>query len=254
MEYAGNGVLCRRTPPPTQIFCAPVGTARFRRDRVRLRCVRNDHPTPESSAAIVATEDAVDAAAQPTDVAYLQIDGCDKRFFRCTILRSTLSTEGCSANWRRAQRVSAEELGFTGKCRDCPIGALHAGESHVHRSRLFGAQICPRTRRWASRLIGNRLGVGAYNRQREWVLGKNAKGTRPQLVLESRRLGLIVGYGEENQRYVEIRDDITADTLEIALIAFQALRVVHGRVAFCRPRGGPAISTDDLARQKSPER
>jgi hypothetical protein len=220
--------------------------------RARLKCVRNKHPTPESPGAIVAIEDAEDAAAQPTDVQYMQVDGCDKRFFRCTILRSTLSTEGCSANWRRAQRISAEELGFTGKCRGCPVGAMHSGRAAVHYSALYGAQIYPRTRRWASRMIGNRLGISSFNREREWLVGKNAKGRTPQLVLAPRGLGVITAYGEENQRYVEIRDDRTVDTLEIA---FQVLRVVHGRAAFCRPRGGPSISTADLARQyMAPER
>jgi hypothetical protein len=70
-----------------------------------------------------------------------------------------------------------------------------------------------------------------------------AQGVRSRnLVLAPRRLGVILAYGEENQRYVEIRDDRTLDTLEIAL---QALRVVHGRAAFCRPRGGPSTSTGD---------
>jgi hypothetical protein len=170
-------------------------------------------------------------------------------FFRCTILRATLSTAGCSENWRRAQQLSADELGFSGKCGDCPIGAVHANGRHAHRSKWFGAQICPRTRRWASRLIGGRLGISAWNRQREWALGKNAKGTAPQLVLAPRRLGVILGYGEENQRHLEIRDDITLDTIEIAV---QTLHVATGRIAFCRPRGGPSISTADLARQFAP--
>jgi hypothetical protein len=219
--------------------------------RVQLRCVRNEQPTTEAPSAIVVIECGEPAASQPAEVAYLQIDGCDKQFFRCQALRSTLSTEGCSANWRRAQRVSAEELGFTGKCRDCPIGARHAGvaahliASHV-RSRLFGAQICPRTRHWASRLIGNRLGISSYNRAREVRIGLNAKKTRPQLVLDPRRLGVIVGYGSPDQRYIEIRDDLTADTIELAV---QTLRVATGRIAFSRPRGGPAISTADLSRE-----
>jgi hypothetical protein len=131
------------------------------------------------------------------------------------------------------------------------VGAMHSGRAAVHYSALYGAQICPRTRRWASRFIGGRLGISAWNRQREWALGKNAKGRPPQLVLAPRRLGVILGYGEENQRYIEIRDDITLDTIEIA---FQVLRVAHGRAAFCRPRGGPSISTADLAREMAPER
>jgi hypothetical protein len=228
---------------PTEIcWCGalPAGS------RARLKCVRSSGATPEFPCQIVAIECGEDAAAQPAVVEYLQVDGCNKRFFRCQALRSTLSVEGCAGNWRRAQRISAEELGFSGKCRDCPIGALHAGARHVHRSRLFGAQICPRSRRWASRLIGNRLGISAWNREREVRIGRNAKNTRPQLVLEPRRLGVIVSFGSPDQRHVELRDELTADTLELAV---QVLRVATGRIAFCRPRGGPSITTADLARQ-----
>jgi hypothetical protein len=45
---------------------------------------------------------------------------------------------------------------------------------------------------------------------------------------------------------IELRDELTADTIELAV---QTLRLAHGRVAFCRPRGGPSISTADLARE-----
>jgi hypothetical protein len=113
--------------------------------RVRLRCARNKHPTPESPGAIVAIDCGKDAAIPPSEVAYFQIDviGCDKKFFRCQTLSSTLSVEGCSANWRRAQRVSADELGFSGKCRGCPVGAAHAHERQFFRSKIFDLGICP---------------------------------------------------------------------------------------------------------------
>jgi hypothetical protein len=151
-------------------------------------------------------------------VAYLTLDGCARRFFKCGPLRSTLSTEGCAANWRLAQTSSQDEMGFTGsKCRQCPIGAAHAGEPFIHRSKLFGVQICPRTRRWASRLISDRLGVGAYNRQTEALRGFNAKGTKPLLVLAPHRLGVVVGYGGPEQRYIELRDELTRDALGAAL-------------------------------------
>jgi hypothetical protein len=215
--------------------------------RARLKCVRSSGAAPDFPSQIVAVECGEDAASQPTEVEYLQIDGCDKRFFRCTILRATLSTAGCSENWRRAQRTSAEELGFSGKCRDCPIGAMHTpGERHVHRSKWFGAQVCPRSRRWASRMIGNRLGISSFNRNLEFLKGVNGKHNTPTFRFDPRRLGVIVGYGSPDQRYVELRDDLTRDTIELAV---QTLRVAIGRVAFCRPRGGPAISTAELARQ-----
>jgi hypothetical protein len=95
-------------------------------------------------------------------------------------------------------------------------------------------------------MIGGRSCVSDWNREREVRIGKNGKGSKPTLVLEPRRLGVVIGYGEANQRYVEVRDDLTRDTVELAL---QILATVSGRVAFCKPRGGPSISTTDLSRQ-----
>jgi hypothetical protein len=108
--------------------------------------------------------------------------------------------------------------------------------------------ICPRCRRGGSRMIGGRLCVSCWNREREVKIGRNAKNTRPQLVLEPRRLGVVIGYGDTDQQYFEVRDDHTRDDVEMPL---HVLSTVPGRVAFCRARGGrPAISTMDLASKK----
>jgi hypothetical protein len=100
-------------------------------------------------------------------------------------------------------------------------------------------------------MIGRRLCVSDYNREREVKIGLNAKKTRPQLVLEPRRLGVVLGYGDADQRYVEVRDEFTRDGVELAL---QVLATVSGRVAFCKPHGGRAISTIELAPERSPAR
>jgi hypothetical protein len=149
-------------------------------------------------------------------------------------------------HWRLAQRAMGCEADRFEKCRDCRIGAAHAGERHIHRSAIFDMAICPRCRRGGARMIGGRLCVSCYNREREFKIGKNAKGTRPGLVLTGRRLGVMIGYGDAAQRYFEVRDELTEDPLEIA---FQVLRLAHGRAAFCKPRGTVAITTGKLARQ-----
>jgi hypothetical protein len=183
-------------------------------------------------------------------VNYVELTGCDRRFFRCSPLRATLSVESCAANWRRAQRIPAADLGFVGKCGDCAIGSAHAGERHVHRSRIFDLEICPRCRRGGARMPGNRRCISCYNREREVKAGKNAKGTKPGLVLDPRRLGAILNYGAPDQRLVDLLDPLTQDTIELAV---QVLRTVRGRVAFCRPRGGrQSISTIDLATEMEP--
>jgi hypothetical protein len=95
-------------------------------------------------------------------------------------------------------------------------------------------------------MIGGRACISCWNREREVRIGRNAKNTCPQLVLESRRLGVILAYGSADQRYIELRDVLTRESTEMLV---QVLSITHGRVAFCKPRGGPSISTAELARQ-----
>jgi hypothetical protein len=220
--------------------------------RVSLRCVRNELPTAEAPAAIVVVEATADTSVVgPAGVRYVAMEGSTRQFFRCEPYRATLATTACAERWRQAQRAVGHEADRFEKCRDCRVGATMAGERHVHRSAIFNLGICPRCRRGGARMIGGRLCVSDYNRAREFKIGKNAKNTKPQLVLESRRLGVILAYGDADQRYVELRDDLTRDTVEMAL---QVLATVSGRVAFCKPRGGSSITTGDLAREMAPER
>jgi hypothetical protein len=103
-----------------------------------------------------------------------------------------MSTTARAERRRRAQHATDYEAERLLKCRDCAIGAARAGERQVHRSKLFGLKICPRCRRGGARMIGGRLCASDWNREREVRIGRNAKNTRPQLVLEPRRLGVII--------------------------------------------------------------
>ncbi len=173
-------------------------------------------------------------------VSYLELEGCaGKRFFRCQALRSTLSTDGCSANWRRAQRLRPDEITGVHLCKSCPIGAAHAGERHIHRSRIFGAGICPRCRRGGARMISGRLCVGCYNRGLEFKKQKNGRGTLPLFRFDPRRVGVVI-----DGAYVVLRDEHTADVLELIV---QTLSVTPSRLKFTRAGGGPVITTAELA-------
>jgi hypothetical protein len=220
--------------------------------RVKLRCVRNEHRTAETPAAIVVIEATADVAkVGPAGVSVMNIEGSARQFFRCEPYRATLSTTACADRWRLAQHVIGYDADRFEKCRDCRVGASMAGERHVHRSAIFNLGICPRCRRGGARMIGGRLDVSCWNREREVRVGKNGKGTKPTVVLEPRRLGVVLGYGDADQRHVEVGDDLTRDTVELAL---QVLATVSGRVAFCKPNGGRAISTIELAPERSPAR
>ncbi|WP_454764434.1 hypothetical protein [Cupriavidus campinensis] len=111
------------------------------------------------------------------DVVYFELAELPgRRYFACGPLLATLDADACAGNWRRAN--NDRDISRL-KCRGCQIGAEHAGESGVNNSPFRGKLICGRCHRGASRLIHGHLCVSCYNRQREWLIGKNAKGSPP---------------------------------------------------------------------------
>lgn len=110
-----------------------------------------------------------------------------KTYFRCDRMRATLSTDACRVQWRRADQLND---GSHSACRLCPLGAVHAGEVAASMSPLKGTLTCARCHRTAGRLIGAMVCVSCYNRAREVLLGRNAKGTKPVKLcaLEPRRI------------------------------------------------------------------
>jgi hypothetical protein len=156
---------------------------------------------------------------------YFRIDGCDRNFFRCERMRATLSVESCAANWRAGNDQHDERRS---SCRSCPIGAAHAGEEQASLSPIKGTLICSRCHRMSSRgwLIGKWLCVSCWNREREWVRGRNAKGNRPSKMprLDPRSVR-IVEAGEPRTIYRQL----TQSSLELVV---GALRDCRGTVAF----------------------
>lgn len=179
---------------------------------------------------------------KPVDgVTYFSIEGAPQKFFRCEPYRATVSIKACADRWRAGQLAAGTAADRFEKCRGCAIGAAHAGAKNVYRSPLFGMQIDPRTRRWSARLIFGRLGVSSYNREREFVLQRNAKNRPPTFRLEPRRLAIIL----DGKERIEIRDQLTADSAELVVAV---LRTAVGRVAFTRGRpAAPAVSRIEFA-------
>lgn len=102
--------------------------------------------------------------------------------FTCTRQRGdlTLTPHGCAQMWRRALHQKLEPGMMPSPCRGCAIGAAHAGEKLPElRAPSVVDGICCRCHRGAMRVIYGRLCVSCFNREREWIKGKNAKGTRP---------------------------------------------------------------------------
>ena len=98
------------------------------------------------------------------------------QMFKCERMRATLSVQSCAANWRGSHDELAERM-F--RCKTCPIGAVHAGETAASLSPLRGAMICGRCHRGTTRLIEQHLCPSCWNRERETIIGKNAKGVKP---------------------------------------------------------------------------
>ncbi|MGF6900383.1 hypothetical protein [Paraburkholderia sp. GAS348] len=98
------------------------------------------------------------------------------KHFRCDRYNATLSVDACAGMWRDGNHALTEKRM---RCKVCPVGAMHAGKLDANPSPLRGLKICARCHATASRLIGRHLCISCYNRQREQLIGKNAKGTKP---------------------------------------------------------------------------
>ena len=162
-------------------------------------------------------------------VTYIQLVP-GKQHFRCERQRATLSTEACASNWREGNHENAESrMG----CRNCPIGAVHAGEALASMSAFKGTPTCARCHRGAERLIHGMHCVSCYNRQLELMKGRNAKGTAPSRLarLEPRRIWFMAG--KEPTVLARAR---TVDTIELIVAA---LRDSQDRVRFAFKAAAP---------------
>lgn len=99
-----------------------------------------------------------------------------RKHFHCDRHRANLSLNACADMWRDANLKKCERRA---QCKLCPIGAAHAGQDDANLSPLRNSMVCSRCMQPTQRLIKGLICVSCYNRQREWVLGKNAKGCKP---------------------------------------------------------------------------
>ena len=97
-------------------------------------------------------------------------------YFGCTRLRANINTATCASFWREANLGNSERRAL---CKCCPIGAHHAGVSDASLSPIRGATLCARCVRPATRLIQANICVSCYNREREFMKGRNARGKIP---------------------------------------------------------------------------
>lgn len=158
--------------------------------------------------------------------------------FECERLKASLSVAACSGNWRRANHE--RDLARHG-CKGCKFGALHAGASGASCSPFRGLRICGRCHSVASRLIGKHLCISCYNRQREFLVGKNAKGTRP--VKLTALYARSVTYQRADGTVLTRTIDRTIDTTEVVVAI---LRDEQQAVRFGFRGRGPAFDDAEL--------
>lgn len=145
-----------------------------------------------------------------------------KMMFRCDRMRASLTTDSCAAMWRKADELSD---GTHHSCKLCPIGAVHAGEVAASMSPLKGTLTCARCHRSSMRLIGGQVCVSCYNRQRETLCGRNAKGKAPVKLsrLDARRMRYMAG---PDIRTLVLRHTADMDELIVTALRDNKQRVV----------------------------
>ena len=119
-------------------------------------------------------------------------------------------------------------------CRGCQIGAMHAGVAEATLSPLYASQICARCNSGGLRLIGGHLCVSCYNREREWILGRNARGRAPVAHPKLHRLSVCYRTGGR-VKVLEKPYCAGVDELVIAALRDEPKQVTFGPV----PRRSP---------------
>jgi hypothetical protein len=114
-------------------------------------------------------------------ITYRTIDGVPGQYFDCPSGMGCLSANACGRAYSEAMSPVGLKEGRRITCRACPVGAQHAGvpTEAASVSRFLGGCCCSRCQADARRLIRSSICVSCYNREREVLIGKNAKGGKP---------------------------------------------------------------------------
>lgn len=113
-------------------------------------------------------------------------------YFDCPLGNGLLSDKACGALYKDKSKQGRERHPM---CVRCPVGAIHAGEADRLQSRFFKSNLCVRCFRPCARKLRGALCPSCYNRERELIAGKNARGKYPVLArpLKKERLGCVIG-------------------------------------------------------------
>ncbi|MCW3480032.1 hypothetical protein OL229_10775 [Neisseriaceae bacterium JH1-16] len=92
-----------------------------------------------------------------------------------------MSTDWCARQWREVnQQPEGRRHPRWVSCSGCATGALHAGVGADDLPpALSEMRICARCLHESDRMIRGYLCISCYNREREYRIGRNAKGKPP---------------------------------------------------------------------------
>lgn len=154
-----------------------------------------------------------------------------------------LSVNACAASYQTAMSPAGLREGRRISCRACPVGAEHAGvpNSVASSSRFLGVKYCSRCHGEANRLIRGSICVSCYNREREVLIGKNAKGGKP---IHGKSIGTaIVACVVDSGRKAQVhRMDKVSSRLEavLSVLRSESTSISFGWVGSGMTRGGEA--------------
>jgi len=158
-----------------------------------------------------------------TAIAYFKHDGVEGQYFHCPSGLGSLSVASCASNYELAMSQKGLKEGRRVTCRACPLGAHHAGvpSGTGSQSRFVGSLICARCQHEAARLIRGSICICCYNREREVLIGRNAKGGVPSRCRAVFPLVMACIMGD-GQRVEVRRFDRVASMLEAKLSVLRA--------------------------------
>lgn len=161
----------------------------------------------------------------PTDITTITLFRCERR--ACSLTKAS-----CARMWEQAQLRRPESWDGGWHCRGCPVGACNAGKAEGEAQACAAAaalhNVCQRCLRRAPRLITGRFCISCYNRNREAIKGRNAKGGKPRLCGQLHAETLAVSEGSQTR--VERFDSVTSRVEAMVIAAKRATnKITFGR-------------------------
>lgn len=138
-----------------------------------------------------------------------------------------LMPASCAKSWKDGNGKDVDKRIKFHYCTRCPIGAKNAGcDSLSVVNPYFMRKRCPRCDRPCARMIGGRVCVSCYNREREVLNGRDGRGKVPKSLPMVRpyQVAAVV-----NGHLRSVRVAYAADGPEAVL---QVLRNTSGEVVF----------------------